>query len=635
MLLWHPDTNVFVADWIPESGGGDFVYVGFYDPPPPTPPAGDTPTPTPTPWPTPTTGLSFVVKELSIPMQFNADEPCEVELVLRNEFTTSAQVSEIQLRLYGPTIELFTLASGIISIGPGAQLYEVYTIPANRLNPGQYFAEIWCQFFYTDKWVVVQQAYPGVTYPAYIAVVQRPRLTADSVRYSFNGPLGSVQKTTCTAGGLQFSELNMPSSCMGFDGTIDGAYAVDTSDDYLNLGLLFIPNSAGFSGSAWIKTTATTHGVILCAVDDARNVLEFSVTANGTLLGALDFTLSEGGTGVTAVSSQTVNDGTWHHVAFTADNCPAARIKIYIDGQLAATDQHPIDSYNITDFQRGWFVGVMKNYATGNAQQSFVGAIDELFLATYFCTAEQIAQEAGVVVPPEQPTPTPTVPSTLVASYSFSGGQVGLDTVSGQLLTIGGAVQTTAGISGDGLRFDGSSNTSFTKADSSRFNFGTGDFTIACWFNSNRTSMVAGSFMGLVTKMQSSNPNHGYHLRLYVGSYAPDFGKLYFELHDPAYGKYAVLSTAALNDGAWHHVVAVRAGGDLRLYIDGTLNASRTGLVAGFNGDNADGLVFGAISEGLGSRIDNPLDGTLDEVRIFRTALDATAVADLYIASGP
>ena len=49
-----------------------------------------------------------MVKELSIPSQWNADQAADVELILRNEFTTSAQVSEIQLRLYGSTIEQFT-----------------------------------------------------------------------------------------------------------------------------------------------------------------------------------------------------------------------------------------------------------------------------------------------------------------------------------------------------------------------------------------------------------------------------------------------------------------------------------------------------------------------------------------------
>src|SRR3989344_185841 len=102
---------LFWDEWtVTANQGGTFHIAGGSDDPPdtPTPPAGDTPTPTPTPWPTPTTGLSFVVKELSIPSQWNADQAADVELILRNEFTTSAQVSEIQLRLYGSTIEQFT-----------------------------------------------------------------------------------------------------------------------------------------------------------------------------------------------------------------------------------------------------------------------------------------------------------------------------------------------------------------------------------------------------------------------------------------------------------------------------------------------------------------------------------------------
>lgn len=86
-----------------------------------------------------------------------------------------------------------------------------------------------------------------------------------------------------------------------------------------------------------------------------------------------------------------------------------------------------------------------------------------------------------------------------------------------------------------------------------------------------------------------------------------------------------ILSTTAINDGAWHHCVATRqqATGGLNVYVDGRLQATGIGNRNTLNASAR--LLFGAISSGGGF-----FNGSLDEVRIFNRTLGSNEVAALY-----
>jgi hypothetical protein len=78
-------------------------------------------------------------------------------------------------------------------------------------------------------------------------------------------------------------------------------------------------------------------------------------------------------------------------------------------------------------------------------------------------------------------------------------------------------------------------------------------------------------------------------------------------------------------DGTWHHLVGTYDGRSIRLYVDGQLDASAVTSVAV---NSTTDLVY------IGSRSDNPTgrawDGLIDEVRIYRFALDAEMIQLLY-----
>jgi len=91
-------------------------------------------------------------------------------------------------------------------------------------------------------------------------------------------------------------------------------------------------------------------------------------------------------------------------------------------------------------------------------------------------------------------------------------------------------------------------------------------------------------------------------------------------------GSQTLNTNIAVNDGAWHHVVATRAGatGQITLYVDGAQAASTTG---------PGGMLTAASSIQVGGRLtaDTPfLDGLLDEVKVLPVALGASAAQALY-----
>lgn len=80
-------------------------------------------------------------------------------------------------------------------------------------------------------------------------------------------------------------------------------------------------------------------------------------------------------------------------------------------------------------------------------------------------------------------------------------------------------------------------------------------------------------------------------------------------------------------DGQWHHLVAVREGAALKIYVDGILMAeaqNRTGAIA----DADEDLVIGNVNVSF----NNFYAGLLDDLSIYRGAMSANRVAERYEA---
>lgn len=102
-------------------------------------------------------------------------------------------------------------------------------------------------------------------------------------------------------------------------------------------------------------------------------------------------------------------------------------------------------------------------------------------------------------------------------------------------------------------------------------------------------------------------------------------GAAFFELADANGTSLTLLGSTLVDDGEWHHVVAVRDGfyNENRLYVDGSLEAAGTvSYTSGFD-SNAD-VTIGALQDGLGNTF---LDGVVDEVALHDRTMPTDMIA--------
>jgi hypothetical protein len=85
---------------------------------------------------------------------------------------------------------------------------------------------------------------------------------------------------------------------------------------------------------------------------------------------------------------------------------------------------------------------------------------------------------------------------------------------------------------------------------------------------------------------------------------------------------------ADLNDGTWHHIVAVHTGSAVYLYVDGVQVNTKSSTLVAANPD-ATGYI------GANSGVNQWYGGSLDELRIYNRALDPWEILDLYRNPSP
>jgi hypothetical protein len=171
-----------------------------------------------------------------------------------------------------------------------------------------------------------------------------------------------------------------------------------------------------------------------------------------------------------------------------------------------------------------------------------------------------------------------------------------------------------------GLWFDGSND----YIDVSSMNpLAYDDFTIVAWYKSADTSVSDDeyifvhddSFVDEFTFGPTDDGGNGDRLRLGLNR-----GGTW----DPHYG------TSDIVDQQWHHLVAVRSGGRIKLYVDGVEETDEVDALAGLTVTiDGDGPFIGDYPG-----VTEQVHGTLDDVRFYDRGLGATEIADLFAAGG-
>ena len=164
------------------------------------------------------------------------------------------------------------------------------------------------------------------------------------------------------------------------------------------------------------------------------------------------------------------------------------------------------------------------------------------------------------------------------------------------------------GISGNALSFGDKSSVDCGKGKNLVFS---GDYSLEVWVKHE-----SGTDQGYVTKWTAAGGNSAWWLGFLEGV---------VQCGDYYEGGQSRIKGDPINDNEWHHVVGVREGTSIYLYIDGERIAEGQSL-AMVAGDNPAPVYIGAIRD-AGSWL---FKGTMDEVRIYSRALREEEIKERY-----
>lgn len=310
-----------------------------------------------------------------------------------------------------------------------------------------------------------------------------------------------------------------------------------------------------------------------------------------------------GGTG--SVDNLELN--AWHHVVHVADGDDAT---IYINGI-----QHSTFSSTRGTSNAPFIMG-----AGGGTE--FNGKVDDVRIYDRALSSVEVSRLYGLGATTRVNTTITTNPdleSGLVGHWTFDGQDM-FDNVSDRSSTgADGSLQgqssttTIPGRIGQAIDFDGSDDEVIVPAgDGSTYDFGGSNFTIATWIRSALTTT------GHVVSADGIT-NELYYVELQSD------GDIEFVYSTGDIQ--TITASGSYNDGAWHHIVALRDGARTgRVYVDGMLAASDTDNSGSWGGiEIISDLYFGGNAVG-----GDQFDGIIDDVRIYNRALSADEVTRLY-----
>lgn len=145
------------------------------------------------------------------------------------------------------------------------------------------------------------------------------------------------------------------------------------------------------------------------------------------------------------------------------------------------------------------------------------------------------------------------------------------------------------------------------------------DFTVAVWVQVDATQADIGNSDNSIVEKWSGSGGYPFMIR-YMNQTDANAGRITVARYDGSANP-TVLSTATIDDGQYHHVVFIKDGATLYLYIDGVPDGQTSDTTTGTTTNNSP-LYLGQRGNG-----NNRFKGELDDLRIYNRALSATEVA--------
>jgi hypothetical protein len=386
-----------------------------------------------------------------------------------------------------------------------------------------------------------------------------------------------------------------------YDITTDGGSAYfDGTSHYLNAtGNSSTQMGTGaFTWECWCYITATAS--YQCLIDTRPSPSSGSSTGMALLLNTGTYTPIAATTTTILTSSIAVKPNSWNHVALTRSS--GGTLTIWVNGQSGGTTSN---SSNLTD--TALWVG-------GNSSSPYPAPVNG------YITDSRITKGADLYTAsfslPSAPLTTTVSSGTVGYLLNFQDSAIpdlsglnNIDTVGNA--KVGGTDPTKYG--SNAMAFDGTGDY-LSMPDDDTFNFGSGDWTVECWFNrtGGGTRVAQVVFNQSVTGASSDSA-------LFLG--AGNNGlSLYLSTSGTSWTNFIETSTApSLN--AWSHCVWQRRGNTLEIYLDGTLQT----VVSGSS--SFSGTIFNSSKNiEIGTQSSSAyLTGYLDDLRVTKGVARYTA----------
>jgi len=183
---------------------------------------------------------------------------------------------------------------------------------------------------------------------------------------------------------------------------------------------------------------------------------------------------------------------------------------------------------------------------------------------------------------------------------------------------LGGNPQWTAGKIGGALDFDG--NDYVDLGNPSKLDFGTASWSVSAWVKMPATTNNSNIFA-------KGGDNTG-GIRYMLGVSETNDHKACLTVDDNV-TKVQSTSSITVDDDQWHHIVGMRDGSTLRLYVDGVEDGIQAPLSEGYDlsGTSQANAYIGTGWRYDTSVLDKFLIGVIDDVRVYDYAVSDAEVA--------
>ena len=311
-------------------------------------------------------------------------------------------------------------------------------------------------------------------------------------------------------------------------------------------------------------------------------------------------------TSATSYPAKTIYAGTWYNLVYTY-SATGNTAKIYLNGSLVSTTNLTITS---TDIDSG--VLALGQYRDGASTTRWNGSIDQVRIFNTVITQAQVTElyqdEIECCTTDEV-----NYPVTNTAYYQLNGGTgttVVDETGTYNGTTVNGVTYGT-GKFNDAAVFDGTND--YINLGNGLTSGLTNSFTVSLWLK-------------IDTSPSANTCAFSFQRTIWFDMFVPANNILNVRLLNSSVGSSAVSILNPLVNGTWNNVVFVadKTNSIVKLYLNNQLQGS-----ASWNGTKYDRVEKNVIgSYGTGTVLFFP--GSVDQVRIFPTAITAGQVAELY-----